>query len=132
MDAVFTLLTENMTMGIVSASLTGILEPVFQLFRILLGISNIWFRLILNYHPIKTGSFNLINRVPINLQNNTDRNRSPKPSTKRKSPPLSTNTKQIATANGARFHWILRTAQQRLFGLPIGIPLKQTNLQIKR
>ena len=40
---------------------------------------------------------------------------------KRKSPPQSTNTKQTATANGARFHLILRMVQQRLSGLPIGI-----------
>ena len=43
-----------------------------------------------------------------------------KPSTKRKSPPQSTNTKQTATANGARFHLILRMAQRRSSGLPIG------------
>ncbi len=40
---------------------------------------------------------------------------------KRKSPPQSTNTKQTATANGARFHLILRTAQQKSSVLPIGI-----------
>ncbi len=44
-----------------------------------------------------------------------------KQNAKRKSPPQSTNTRQTATANGARFHWILRTAQWRLLVLPIGI-----------
>ena len=40
---------------------------------------------------------------------------------KKKSPPQSTNTKQTATANGARFHLILRTAQRKSSVLPIGI-----------
>lgn len=40
---------------------------------------------------------------------------------KRKSPPQSMNIKQTATANGARFHWILRMVQRRSSGLPIGI-----------
>ena len=31
-------------------------------------------------------------------------------------PQLSTNIKQTATANGAKFYWILKTAQQKLSG----------------
>ena len=48
-------------------------------------------------------------------------NRNPKPDEKRKSPPQSTNTRQTATANGVRFHLILKAAQQRSSILPIGI-----------
>ena len=33
-----------------------------------------------------------------------------------------TYIRQTATANGAKYHWILRTAQQRSSGLLIGIP----------
>ena len=44
-----------------------------------------------------------------------------KEGSKRKSPPQSTNTKQTATANGVRFHLILKAAQQRSSILPIGI-----------
>ncbi|MFQ9757376.1 MAG: hypothetical protein ACLRXY_02255, partial [Acutalibacteraceae bacterium] len=51
---------------------------------------------------------------------------------KRKSPPQSTNIKQTATANGAKFQLILRTAQQRLSDLLIGIQLKRTGLPRRR
>jgi len=40
--------------------------------------------------------------------------------------------KQTATANGAKYHWIFRTARQRSCGLPIGIQWKQTNLQTEQ
>ena len=51
---------------------------------------------------------------------------------KRKSPPQSTNIRQTATANGAKYQLILRTAQQKSFGLLIGIQLKRTGLPMRR
>ena len=55
-----------------------------------------------------------------------------KQKSKRKSPPQSTNTRQTATANGAKYQLILRTAQQKSFGLLIGIQLKRTGLPMRR
>lgn len=47
---------------------------------------------------------------------------------KRKSPQQSTNIRQTATASGVKFRWILKPAQQRSFGWPIGTPLFQISM----